>query len=117
MIQYICVAENPVVLERVRRWLTSTYGSSITRCVETTTEVASLCITNSDVRAVIADLPPGKLLHNRCDELVQCTSRETKIVLINPDTGRIAVPAGERRFSLIPIQDLERGLHRVLNIH
>lgn len=115
MIQFICVSEDPTVLERVRRWLTNTYGSSITRCVETTTEVASLCITNSDVRAVIADLPQGKLLHNRYDELAQCTSAHTRIVLINPDQGRIAVPVGERRFSLVPLQTLEKALSKVLH--
>ncbi len=117
MIQYICVAEDPVVLERVRRWFTSTYGSSITRCVETTIEVTSLCTINPGVRAVIADLPPGTLLHKRYDELARCTSGETKIVLINSDTGDIFVPSGKRRFSVVPLQDLERGLWRLLAVH
>ncbi|MDP2789868.1 MAG: hypothetical protein Q8O51_01955 [bacterium] len=116
MLQYIGVSGNPAVLERIRRWLTDTYGCSVSRCVETLTEVASLCITNPGVRAIITDLPPGRLLHKLYDEAALIT-KGAKIIVIYPSTSDIFVPSGERNFTVVPEGRLRWGLDRALHVH
>ncbi len=111
------IIENPALLERLRRWLTNTYGSTATRCVTSLIEAQSLFITNTEIRTVITDLPPGQLLRNRYDEIAAFTNGRVRIVVVNNATSDIFVPRGDRTFSIVPEAQLERGLNRVLHVH
>lgn len=108
--------ENPTLHERVRRWLTETYGSTATRCVASIIEAQSLCITNSDIHTIITDLPPGQLLRNRYDEIAAFANGRAQIIIINNATSDIFVPSGNRTFTMVPEAHIERGLRKVLHV-
>jgi hypothetical protein len=71
---------------------------------------------SSDVCAIITDLPQGMLLHNWFDELVSIAG-DAQIIFLNSGAANISVPAGDRRFTIIPMSRLEAELNRALRVH
>ncbi len=116
MLTHIGCVYNPALRERVRRWLTNTYGSSVTRCVETLQELQSLCALQDNTPVILTDLPPGTLLRQRYDDLLACANQPLAIIIINPGTSDVFVPAGNRSFSIVPEGRLERALEKVLRL-
>jgi hypothetical protein len=115
MLLHIGLIEDPALHERVRRWLTNTYGCSVTRCLSSTEEAQSLLITGNDIQTIITDIPPGKLLQNRYDEISCFThGRIHIIIIVSQDAGRICVPKGERAFTIIMANHLETDLNKTL---
>jgi hypothetical protein len=114
MLLFIGFIESGALERRVRQQLTDTFGCSATHCAGCTTELRRLCAAHPDVYAIITDLPSGKPLTSRYDEIRASAGDHPRIVIINNATANVIVPSGERTFTIVPEAQLESTLRKML---
>ena len=115
---YIAIIKDPILQEKVRRWLTGIFGTTVTRCF-TLEEAQSLWLDEDrkTIRAIIIDPPSGEHLYAYYDKIFKLANRHTKIIVLNPGLQDLPAPTTERRFTFVPAVHFEVVLKTTLLPH
>jgi hypothetical protein len=113
--KYLVFINSGWLFQNVRSFLSDTYGCSVAQWATDLTELQSLLITNSGIRAIISDVPPGTTLEQCYDALEQLTHGNVKIIfIVNLDRGA-RIHKSKREFTVIPEQNFRAPLKSALH--
>ena len=115
MLRHLVLIQDYRLLQRVRGFLSDTYGSTGREFPADIIEAQSLLITNGGTRFFITDIPTGITADKHLEEIVLQTHGDFKIIVICDSQRGIRLSAGNHELTVVPSNRLDIYLKRELD--